>query len=200
MFCVSFGRRYTVGCLTAVLLLFGCGSDPDDGGPPICDIRSSECQSRVYEATAQLRGHGVPGRPEVRIATLDGLSEELRSETQANDTPEALQWWRAYELLGLVKPAQSPGDVMIDEWLRNVVAFYSDETKRVTIVDRGESVNPRQASYILAHEFVHALQDQQLDLKAFTKRWSKSTDSSLGIRSLVEGEATILSTMLLAQA
>jgi hypothetical protein len=64
-------------------------------------------------------------------------------------------------------------------------------------VDRGEAVTDLGSNGVLAHEFVHALQDRRHGLATFGEELESESDSSLALSSLIEGEATWYESMLL---
>jgi hypothetical protein len=54
--------------------------------------------------------------------------------------------------------------------------------------------------FVLAHEYTHALQDQDFGLDDYASRHSKSLDSVVAIKSLIEGEATVLGAAVFARS
>lgn len=60
---------------------------------------------------------------------------------------------------------------------------------RAAVIDRGKPMDDIDAVTTLTHEFVHALQDSELDLEHYRERWGKTYDSALALTRLLEGEA-----------
>jgi hypothetical protein len=112
----------------------------------------------------------------------------------SDDTPESQAVERCMVLIKLA----AEGDLSRDKRVRllgsTVPASYSSATKTVTFVvpdgDTPRSVT-ESAYLLLAHEYVHALQDQEHDLTALQQAYSSTTDGALALRSLIEGEATV---------
>lgn len=72
-----------------------------------------------------------------------------------------------------------------------VQGLYDPETKTLFLLEGGRSGDQER---VMAHELVHALQDQQFDLKAFLEgERSLSLDEQFARTSLIEGEAEGLS-------
>jgi hypothetical protein len=188
--------------LACSALLTACSDDDRPGAlqSPICDIRFASCQQAVFASTASLRGQRGEALPRVRTRTLAEIEEEFRSGGELELDAEASAWWRAQALLRLVPPGQEPGEVSLQNFLDNVAAYYDPSNKQITIIDRGTAGDATQGSFVLSHEFVHALQDRDPGLGALNERWVTSTDSSAAIGALVEGEATLLANVVLAQA
>jgi hypothetical protein len=86
-----------------------------------------------------------------------------------------------------------------------LLAFYDFQSKRMVVIDGGdqsvsshiEAAGERagQRDYlgylILAHEFTHALQDQNFQLGEKMRRARPDTDAALALRSVAEGDATL---------
>jgi len=188
------------GALPALLL--GCGDDSRPGtlsdGAFIggCNIALAECQAAVFDATSKIRGQsGVP-RPTVRTIT----GEQAARELGAQPGTEADLWGPAMRLLGLRARAPASPDSEIGSLVEQVAAFYDPRSKGVTIIDRGEPADPLNDTFVLAHEFVHALQDADVGLAAFREAWVTSSDSLVASDCLTEGEAMVLGLGVLADA
>lgn len=194
-------RRSSV-VLACSALLTACSDDDRPGAQesPICDIRFAGCQRAVFASTASLRGQRGEALPRVRTRTLAEVEAEFRGGGELEFDAEFSAWWHAQALLRLAPPAQDPGEVSLQNFLDNVAAYYESRNKQITIIDRGTASDAEQGSFVLSHEFVHALQDRDPGLGALGERWVTSTDSSAAIGALVEGEATLLANVVLAQA
>ena len=156
---------------------------------PVCDIRQLECQAHVYQASACAREQEAGSIPAIRTITGSEFEAELRAELAEDPNSVPVAWETAYQLLGLV-PSRPLADVLIESTVSNAAAFYDPRTKLVTVIE-DNTLDPEAAAWILSHEFVHALQDQDVDLTAFDARWTQSTDDSMAITALIEGEAML---------
>jgi hypothetical protein len=149
----------------------------------------------IFEATACERGQEGAEAPPVRVITVRQFADELDEEAAA--TPSEAQereqiWNTAMQMLGLLPPDTGFVDAYSESSTANVAAYYNDETERITIIDRGGASDPLEDVVALSHEFVHALQDQELDLSDYRADHVTSNDSLVAVTSLIEGEATVL--------
>lgn len=174
-----------------------CSSHSLDG----CDITERACQESVYYRVLSLRGDGYDpfaGLPPIAVITEAELRAELEKEAAeraAHSGPNP--WDTALGLLhfsGTSAPnpdggAPADGGSYIDDEVTHVLAYYSPDTKRVTVVSHpSQTVSAEQAMVTLAHELVHALQDRELDLSAQVN--DLTLDAYLATRKgLVEGDA-----------
>jgi hypothetical protein len=100
---------------------------------------------------------------------------------------------RALVLLGLAQAGELSPDSMALLFVDTTSAYYDHATGVVTLTDRDEARVPdlEQDTLRLAHEFVHALQDQDVGLDS-VYAGASGFDDSLARTSLIEGEATML--------
>jgi hypothetical protein len=182
-------------------LLAACSGDEDDPCRPLepCDIRTSSCQERVFEATACMRDQEPRGRPRVRVMTLAQFEAALRAYLAERPPSEQDAWGTALGLLGLVDPSGDLDESQITTLVSQVAAFYEPGTGLVTIIDRGGSTDRTSDVLVLSHEYVHALQDQTVDLARFQRDWVDSTDTDVATSTVIEGEATVLSYAVIAR-
>lgn len=208
-------RHRRIAALAALLGLWGCGDEERPGlladgmaGVPIegceqfsyrtCDIRQGSCQEELFGLMACLRGEDVAAAtpPPVSVMTeeeaaarvLQGVDTASSAEAAADFEAEV----RGLEILGLLEPGLiGTSDDVLGVTIQAVAAYYKPSSKEVVIIDRGESLSDLSSNGTLAHEFVHALQDRRHDLGSFGADPSSSSDQSLAISSVVEGEATL---------
>ncbi len=81
-----------------------------------------------------------------------------------------------------------------------VIAFYDFHTRQMVVVSgaltrefpgQPPELRTKLARMILAHEFTHALQDQNFDFGAEDKKLKSNGDRSLALHAVAEGDATI---------
>jgi hypothetical protein len=80
------------------------------------------------------------------------------------------------------------GDTVREYW-QWVAAFYSSETDRITVLDRGRDLDSPGSVTLLLHEVLHALQDGELDLDR--DEHYTTYDQGLAFRGMIEGEAVL---------
>ena len=186
--------------LVALVLLGGCSGDDDEGRASlesVCDIKRGACQRAIFDAAAEVRGQLTATMPPVQTITLQQFADMLAAQSGQDDGEESV--WNALLPLLTLRPAGSSlSDAATEEQVDGVAAFYSTDPKGITVIDRGPS-DPQDDVFVLAHEMVHALQDQEIGLESLLTQ-PRSLDSLVAIKALVEGEASVLGVGVLAKA
>ncbi len=197
-------RQELAGLILTVHAALACSSG--DGGsalpPPGCEAFSFErcnvldedCQRDVFGAVACLRDQDPGPLPEIRTisrADVQPLFEEMATEELA-ESPQDPDVTRAAELLGLVPPGGLEPAAISEAQATLVAGFFDTDSGAITLV--AENARRDGAVGLLAHEFVHVLQDRRHDLSAVPPD-DASTDTNLGASGLVEGEASLYSTL-----
>jgi hypothetical protein len=185
-------------CSLFLLLLPACA---DQTVTLPCDVRERACQAAIFAAVAETREQEDARLPQVRVISRAQLLSELRAAFGRDaDTRSAAQasladrTQRGLSLLGLMpEPSeQSADDAYIAQSVASIAAYYSHASHDITVIaDQVESRS--DATLTLAHEFVHALQDQREGLSRLQQRYARKTDEETALTSLIEGEATWLS-------
>ena len=118
------------------------------------------------------------------------LSESIdHQEHEALDSDEAM-----LELLDLMDPSLDLEEVLVEVQTEQTAGFYTLEEDKFYVLETEEQTAADQT--VIAHEYVHALQDQHFDLSPLDDADSNA-DRRLAFRALLEGDAT-LSTLLYA--
>lgn len=196
--------RGALGLVLSSALLTGC-SDPESSDELElelgngCDITRVDCQRAVFELTARVRGQTGTPMPAVRTITREDFAAELAEHAGGERDDAQSAWSSVLRLLELLPE----GSTIEEEWnasaVESVAAYYDPATKEVSVIERGPS-EPLDDLFVLSHEFVHALQDADVDLAAFQGAWVSTLDSSIAVRSLIEGEAMVLAVGVLLAA
>jgi hypothetical protein len=111
----------------------------------------------------------------------------------------------AGSMLGLFPQGIDLKSASIEALKEQLLAFYDFHTRRMVVIDGGdrsvssniEAAGERsgQRDYlgylILAHEYTHALQDQNFQLGQKMESLRDNTDAELALRSVAEGDATL---------
>ena len=197
-----------VSSLTLALWLGACAEDDAPtrvGAPPLyriagcetidhasCDVREAACQERLLDLTACIRGEDRPSMPPVTVMTEPEFSDYLYSTLDEQDTANGVDHVeRALVTLGMVEPNALQIDAVIADEVEKIAGVYRSSSDDVLIVDHGEASDQDTTSNVLVHEFVHYLQDRQVDLEAFRAAVASTTDAVLAARSVSEGEAEL---------
>jgi len=189
-------------------LALGCGSASDDdarlGPPPLhrvpgcesidparCDIRLPECQQRLLDMAACLRGENVLEPPAIQVLSEADYANDLARElTPQMQDPNLVQFEAGLNLLGLIERGALSAQTRAEDFAKFAGGVYRDDTKDILIIDHGDSFDAEALSPLLVHEFVHALQDRDLDLSAF-KEQASSVDERWAYSAMIEGEANL---------
>jgi len=90
------------------------------------------------------------------------------------------------KLLGLLEPSDSVSNVLKRVDQEQVLGFYDDQSKRLVVI-RDTGVSRPLLEVTLAHELLHALEDQRFGLDM---REGVRDDEAIALASLAEGSAT----------
>ena len=94
------------------------------------------------------------------------------------------------KLLGLLKTSDDLGKALRATEEEQILGFYDDRSRRLVVV-RTPGDSRALAEITLAHELVHALEDQHFDLKEPS---GLNDDEAVGETALAEGTATVVMT------
>lgn len=161
-----------------------------------CDIRESKCQRHLFDATACVRRQRVDGLPSIRRIDTDELRAHFMEMAEQAGSLEPSAWDAALQLLELIPADQTGGEAVVEDLVSGVAAFYSHLTGDVTIVEGYVDDDERAGSAVLAHEFMHVLQDRMQGLERQDRLWAISTDATVALSHLIEGEAQLLATIV----
>jgi hypothetical protein len=130
---------------------------------------------------------GVRTRAQVRDYVADALA---RSYTPARLHAIAT----AYHLLGLLPDTAGFAQLILDLHAQELRGFYDPTTDSLFTVT---GTAPLERREVLAHEMVHALQAQYMDLRPAAQE-GRNNDERTAFASLVEGQATFVTMRLLS--
>ncbi len=116
------------------------------------------------------------------------LEEQFRKENPPDQIAIAQDTLQA---LGLLPAGASLADLYVEMLGSQVAGFYDSTTKQLYVVSRSGSIGPTE-KVTFAHEFTHALQDQNFGLEGIAVDAVGQGDRSLGRLALVEGDATLV--------
>lgn len=182
--------------LSLVVLVVGlvaCGNDspPAYSAPPDltrCDITLSDCQRAIFQSVAASLEADSTTVPAIRTISVEQFEEEVRSgftDSDLNgDDPET----RGLRLIGFIpEAAESALETEIDYRVNAIAAYYDSRSRSITVIDR--NYDDISGQTILAHEFVHALQDREFGIGSVYADVD-TTDGVMGARTVIEGDAT----------
>ncbi len=135
----------------------------------------------------------VPSEFLTRAEMVDYVRQEYDSNRDA-----ALQELALYRALGLIQPSVQIDPETTVKWIAsNIAGFYDPKTRRLHVISDLENMGADE-KVVLAHEYTHALQDQQFDLAKYQSRTLRdTTDAQLAMTSVYEGDATTVMSLYL---
>jgi hypothetical protein len=172
----------------AALVAAGALFQDSDDAPVWVQSELEALSARIQADVEQLRGAKFDGPVPVKVADKATLVEYMKRRTAEDTPPERLAAEeRMSKMFGMIPPDMD----MLAEQFRiledQVGGFYDPSTKTFYLMD---SMPKGIAGVILAHELVHALDDQLFDLDAPLEGLKDNTDAKLAYHSVIEGSGT----------
>jgi hypothetical protein len=182
----------TAGCDRAD----GHSGESDGRAEGLAVVAGSEADSALRALAAELLPEvetlsGLPARRPLALAVrsraeLETFLTTQLSEQLPRERADALV--RGYARLGLL-PAELELDVLLRDLLLEQVVGYYDPARDTLYVMEG--LDPTLVEPVLAHEMVHALQDQYMDLDSLMRANLADNDRATAAQSALEGHATL---------
>ena len=157
-----------------------------------CDVRTTACQDDIFASVQCVWGETgtVPPTRVISEAEYQAYLEDPANQDPPEDPAQSAAWeWALHQLL-LLDPALTIEEAAGEFMGEAVAGYYDDEVGEVVIVDRGSQVQEATSMLALGHEYVHALQDQQISLRDLYDS-TTTTDQQFTAAALVEGEARL---------
>lgn len=144
----------------------------------------------ILKTVSRLRALDIKHSVKSGFKTKDEIEQsvihDLDDKTPAAEF-EATQ--KTLVKLGLISREFRLRDYVVQLLREQVAGYYEPKTKEFYLAAWLPLVDQKR---VIAHELVHALQDQHFDLKRFDN-WPKGdSDAELAAHALVEGEATLV--------
>lgn len=153
---------------------------------------------QVEEDMAELRGLEPTGDVEEAIIPRDQLADNLVESLEDDySQDEADEDTRILWLLRLIDdPDLDLYQLYLDLYSESILGYYDPETDELYLVS--DSGFTPLVEMTMAHEFVHALQDQYYDLEVL-RPLDMEADQAAAITALIEGDAELGSTLYALQ-
>jgi hypothetical protein len=170
-----------------------------DDGPPrtVADQRSLDRMSMILWCLQEQRAREFKGPVVVGFYTRDQMRGWMASRL-SEDVPPG--YWaaagRTSQAFGLLPEGMDYEALMLDVLTVAVGGFYDAERDQLyAVTSELGALN----QFVMIHECLHALQDQYSDLQAFVldKDHLENEDASIGRSSVVEGEATFVTNLVM---
>jgi len=189
-------------CIAALLAVGVVGSatvEPDDGNGPAASASSTTSTTAGASTTTAVprtiedvvpviqtfveKERRLTFKQPVDVTLLDDEAFEARvTETDAEDAQDISDSQNVLQAMGLLRDDVDLAAVIRSFTAGAVLGFYDPETKELVV--RGARPTPFVRA-VLAHELVHALEDQNFDLN----RDELGDEAFTGFQALAEGSA-----------
>ena len=201
-------RRLAALALVAVLLA-ACGSSPVPSASPTTpaptlaatpvlpttpapSVDNNQVVAGIESSVQQIRELTKKSDVKQEVLTPAQLTASIKASFDATNPPALVAANEKVEKsLGLFPVDASLKDLYVQLLSSQVAGLYDPDTKTMDVVSKSGQLGPiEQISY--AHEFDHALQDQNFGLKKLGLDDTSNSDRALARLSLPEGDATLL--------
>ena len=220
------GRRVAVALVVLCLLAAACGSSgpapspspsavspsptvltpasaspgtPASSPSPAAPVDPTALFGQIEDEVIALRG--LPAKQRLVPTILDEAQVRVRLEAQfrAENPPAEIAASQATRIaMGLLPPGTSLENLYVNLLGSQVAGYYDPATKQIYVVARNGTIGAVE-KVTFAHEFTHALQDQNFGLKGIQTDAIGQGDRSLAHLALIEGDASLLMTQWLTR-
>jgi len=146
----------------------------------------------ISEALSEARGLTVlePVAPE--LISRPDLADYLAATIDEEDQEELASVPELYWIFGLINPSVELYSLFLDLLGEQVLGLFNLETDELLVVAESLPLNG-EGKLTMAHELVHALQQQRFDARTLVEESEANQDRALAMTALFEGEATVAS-------
>ncbi len=204
--CGSSGPSPTPSTVTSATAQAPAASTPASASPlapssspsPEASVDPAALYAQIEDEVIALRG--LPARQRLVPTILDEAQLRVRLQAQfaAENPPAEIAASQATLIaMGLLPTGTSLENVYLDLLGSQVAGYYDPDTKQIFVVARTGRIGAVE-KVTFAHEFTHALQDQNFGLKGIQTDAIGQGDRSLAHLALIEGDASLLMTQWLS--
>jgi len=144
----------------------------------------------VLKVVSRLRNLEIKHPVKSALKTRDEIEASIIRDLDESTPPEEFEAsQKTLVKMGLISRDFQLRNYIVKLLREQVAGFYEPKTKEFYLA---AWLPLSEQKKVMAHELVHALQDQHFDLRRFEK-WPKGdSDAELAAHALVEGEATLV--------
>ena len=186
-------KRFTACvALFAALALFAASvSSARQGTPSIAKPDAAlSSTDEILKVVSRLRELDIKQSVKSSFKSKDEIEQSVIKDLDENTPAEEFEaTQKTLVKLGLISRSFRLRDYVVKLLREQVAGFYEPKTKEFYLAAWLPISDQKR---VMAHELVHALQDQHFNLRRFEK-WPKGdSDAELAAHALVEGEATLV--------
>ncbi|HSE38681.1 MAG TPA: hypothetical protein VLG74_15375 [Blastocatellia bacterium] len=154
------------------------------------DAAALSSTDEILKVVSRLRALDILQAVKSSFKTKDEIEQFVIRDLDENTPPEEFEAsQKTLVKLGLVNKSFRLRDYVVQLLREQVAGFYEPKTKEFYLAAWLPVPDQKR---VIAHELVHALQDQHFNLRRF-EDWPKGdSDAELAAHALVEGEATLI--------
>jgi len=155
--------------------------------PETASLNSTE---DVLKVVSRLRELDIKQNVKSSLKSKDEIEQSVIRDLDENTSREDFEGTQKTLIkLGLIRKDFKLRDYVVQLLREQVAGYYEPKTKEFYLAAWLPVSDQKR---VIAHELVHALQDQHFDLRRF-ENWPKGdSDAELAAHALVEGEATLV--------
>jgi hypothetical protein len=144
----------------------------------------------ILKVVSRLRELDIKQNVKSSFKTKDEIEQSVIRDLDENTPPEEFEaTQKTLVKLGLIRKDFKLRDYVVQLLREQVAGFYEPKAKEFYLAAWLPVSDQKR---VIAHELVHALQDQHFNLRRF-ENWPKGdSDAELAAHALVEGEATLV--------
>jgi hypothetical protein len=179
----------------AALLVLGAVVGAAPGARAQNEASAKAIARAVIPAVERAVGLKFKRLPVVEVRSRAQLRGYLAHKMAEELPPAELRAFeRTYRAFGLIADSVDLGRLMLDLYDEQVAGYYDPDSSALFVV-RG--ADPTVLRLIMAHELVHALQDEYMPLNSILKL-RRQNDRQMAGQAVAEGQATLASIEALA--
>jgi len=144
--------------------------------------------NEIAETMEQVRGLELLDEVDRNFITRSELQVFLTEKLEEEDLEELLISQEVLSILGLIPQDTDLYQLYLDLLTEQIAGLYDQDTEKLYIVGEAGTFGPSDKA-TLAHEYVHALQQQHFDLRSLTDSVEDNSEASAALTALVEGDA-----------
>lgn len=184
--------RSGAALLLAITMFASAGAVAYQGPASIStpDTSALSATDEILKNVSRLRGLEVKRSVKSGFKTKDEIEQSVIRDMNESTTPEEYDATsKTLTKLGLIGKDFRLRDYVVQLLREQVAGFYEPKTQEFFLA---AWLPVSEQKSVIAHEAVHALQDQHFNLRRFEK-WPKGdSDAELAAHALIEGEAMIV--------
>jgi len=151
------------------------------------DLKIESTTAELVPAVERAVGLRFKHPPGIAARSREQVRSYLRHKLDRDLPPAELEGAAlAYRLFGLIPDTLDLRTLLLALYTEQVVGYYDPDSATLYVV---EGTDPAQVRLVLAHELVHALQGQYLDLDSLLDQ-PRQNDRRMAAQAVMEGQAT----------